>query len=298
MKTKSSFNPFTVPVKVVVVQRAAEGKPLRGFHGSRVVGNFYRARVAWHAERDQFRRGHYTEGELSPEGGFTGCAVGCSIHGSNHQGYESQIGVPMVLARLEDRIFESLAVLDLPAAKAWPVDFMGAIREGADLGMVWPRFALWLLADPEDGVLRLAKRPAATAAIKGVTGLYEEWVTSGKKPDVERWRAARSAAAAYAAAYAAADAAADAAAYAAADAAADAAAAYAAAYAADAAYAAAAYDAAAYAAAAYAAAAYAAAAAAAAYAAAAAAARLSVRRKQAAKLLELMRSAPVDGGAA
>jgi hypothetical protein len=179
-----------------------------------------------------------------------GCAVGCTLesarrlrepqtsagefgHG-NHALYETYLGVPEVIARLEDSIFEGLPD-DL--AQAWPERFLAAIRPGADLSMVWPRFLHDLLSDPTGGVqVRAAKRTDTQTAVAAVIDLYGRWV-EGTKPSRDEWRAAADAAnaAANAAAYAAADAAnaaADAASAAASAAVYAAAAAYAAAYAA------------------------------------------------------------------
>jgi hypothetical protein len=188
-----------------------------------------------------------------------GCAVGCITHKQSYEAWKhyEEWGIPRILARLEDAIFEALPTDE---ARAWPERFLGAIQPGADLSQVWDRFAVWLLVDPTWGVLQFARTDAQRVAIQRVADLYARRL-EGTTVALSDWEAARRAAyAAYAAAYAAA--AADAA-YAAADAAY--AAADAAAYAA---YAAA--DAAAY---------------------AAYAARLKWRRAQADKLIELLEAA-------
>ncbi len=217
--------------------------------------------------------------------------MGCSINSlraimgrtdiefGDHAAYEELIGVPRILARLEDRIFEQLPD---GIAQEWPVRFANTIPEGVDLSRIWPQFAVWLLVDEVDGVIKYAKTEQQRIAIRQVADLYTQHL-SGVAIDASTWRADAAAAAA-AAAYAA-----DAAAYAA-DAATYAAA-YAAAYAADAA------DAAAYAADAAAAAADAADAAAYAADAAADAADAKKRHyiKMADKLAELFRElAPID----
>ena len=90
-----------------------------------------------------------------------GCAVGCSleavrrrpgkgkksrskINHSDHSAYEVYLGIPRILARLEDLMFEEL---ENGHSKEWPLRFTRAIRPGANLTMVWPRFALWLLTE-------------------------------------------------------------------------------------------------------------------------------------------------------
>ena len=238
---------------------------MRAFENTVATKEQLGANLQAHFAADHFRQGRYWEGGK-------GCAVGCSLvdfggKPDNHADYERLFGIPRVLARLEDGIFEGLPIED---AKTWPLRFVDAIRPGADLSMVWPRFAVWLLVDNEHGVVKFASEKSKIA-IEAVADLYSRQIAGETVTRDQFDQAARYAAAAYAAAYAAADAADAAYAYAAADAAA------------------------AYAAADAAAAAYAAADAAAARGGANAAERVSVRedarRIQASKLLELLAAA-------
>jgi hypothetical protein len=220
------------------------GLIVQAFHNDPSIKEKYLERVLAHRAADEIMQGVYWENGK-------GCAVGCTIHGDNHAAYEVELGIPRILARLEDRIFEGLSLED---AKEWPEKFLRAIPVGKDLSLVWPKFAVWLLVDEIDGVIKFAKTDQQKEVIARVADLYQRRI-KGDEPSLEEWRTAAHAADA-----------------------ADAAAAHAA-DAADAAYAA-------YAAAA-AAAAYAAAAAA--YAAdAAAAARKSAYKRQSEKLLEIL----------
>ena len=111
---------------------------------------------------------------------FRGCAVGCSLNSYNivkglaldtskHKNYEL-FGIPELLARLEDSIFEGLPDthnLD------WPINFMSAINIGADLSTVWPKFAQWLMTDEKYGVLQYAKSNAQKEIIQKVSDLYK-----------------------------------------------------------------------------------------------------------------------------
>ena len=65
-----------------------------------------------------------------------GCAIGCTIHSGNHAEYEPRFGIPQMLARLEDCIFEGLPN---GKAKAWPVRFMSAVEPGNRLPAGSPR---------------------------------------------------------------------------------------------------------------------------------------------------------------
>ncbi len=73
-----------------------------------------------------------------------GCAVGCLVKGSNHEAYETEFGIPQMLARLEDSIFEGLPTEE---AKKWPERFLKAIKPGADLSLVGWQFLYWNLTE-------------------------------------------------------------------------------------------------------------------------------------------------------
>jgi hypothetical protein len=201
------------------------GTKMQAFHNDATIKSAIMAGLAVHRAADELVQGSYWENGK-------GCAVGCTletirvmkgdmiIDHSSHKLAETETGIPQILWRLEDCIFEGLPNA---AAKGWPEQFTDAIRPGADLAMIWPRFALWLLTEE---LPQFTRRVASTAALAEVAVLYREWCESGKNPNCERWIGVRENA--------------DAAAYAADAADAAAAAAYAAAYAADSAAAAAA----------------------------------------------------------
>jgi hypothetical protein len=199
------------------------------------------AQLQAHYDADEIVQGKYWENGK-------GCAVGCILHDAegNHHRFEEELGIPRVIARLMDRIFEGLTNGE---AKIFPLEVMRAIPVNADLSNIWNKFALWMLSE----LLNFATYQPSKDAIQSVISLYEREL-KGDKVSTEEWQTARRAAYAAAAAaafYADADAAAygaeaaaaaaygpayAAAFYAAADAAFYAAA-YAAAYAAEAAYA-------------------------------------------------------------
>ena len=60
--------------------------------------------------------------------------------------YETEIGIPMTLGRLEERIFENLP---LESAVEWPERFLAAVPVGRDLGRVPWQFLHWLLTDSD-----------------------------------------------------------------------------------------------------------------------------------------------------
>jgi hypothetical protein len=138
-------------------------KTLIAFHGKQSVKDMYVARVKAHKAADEIIHGIYWENG-------NGCAVGCTVHSDSHQAYEIELGIPRILARLEDGIFESLKN---GRAKEWPLQFLEAIPVGADLSNIWPQFAVWLLIDEQWGVLQFAKTDRTKEAIKAIAEFYK-----------------------------------------------------------------------------------------------------------------------------
>ncbi len=155
------------------------------FHGKESIKQFYLDRVAKHRELDELVRGETGQGGR-------GCAVWCTLNKYDPAAYQTELGIPQALAMLEDGLFESMP-LDL--AMAWPESFLAAIKPGADLSLVLPRFFVWLLVDPEDGVIRYAKTALVRKAIQDVADLYSRKAL-GENVDAEVFRVVRKAAAA------------------------------------------------------------------------------------------------------
>jgi len=173
------------------------------FHGEAAVQEKYLARVRAHRLADELIHGEGWDGQR-------GCAVGCTLEKYDHAAYEIELGIPQMLARLEDFIFENMT---LERSAAWPERFLQAPRPGADLSLVPWQFLHWLVSLT---LQRYADEETQRACQPVVDGLSLKM--AGKF-----WPAAAAAAARYAAdaaAYAAAAARYAAAAYAAASAAA------------------------------------------------------------------------------
>jgi hypothetical protein len=166
--------------------------------------------VRWHKEQDRQIKGSYSEDNTLYFDGrafaqtFRGCAVGCALHSleklgvyagrkDSHAALAARLGIPVEIVYLEDQIFEGLA---REFAMRWPLRFAEAIPVGKNLDLVWPKFALWLLGDPDWGVLRHASEEVRPL-VQTVIDLFEAWVQSGAKPPQEKWDAARATARAF-----------------------------------------------------------------------------------------------------
>jgi len=157
---------------------------LISFHGKQEIKDFYLNRVRNHILNDELIHGVYWENGK-------GCGIGCTVHSDSHAAYERELGIPRLLARLEDGIFEGMAN---GRSKQWPEQFLSAIEVGRDLSLVWPHFAVWLMIDKKWGVLQYAKSAASKRAIQDVADAYQS-IVNGKKKEID-WHALKNAAAA------------------------------------------------------------------------------------------------------
>lgn len=161
----------------------------------------YLERMRAHAAADEIIQGTYWEHGR-------GCAVGCLMESAEpHERMEAELGIPQSLAYLADGIFEGLPAAQ---AKTFAVDFPTAIQAGADLSLVVNRFLIWLLQDLEQYA---QEAPEVLACLHQVRDLHERVVAGGVAGGIvsaDEWAAASAAAegaarAAWAAARAAAD---------------------------------------------------------------------------------------------
>ena len=76
------------------------------------------------------------------------CDIGSILHPSNH--YEKYLGIPVQLGYIKDSIFQLLA--KSYDGDKFLIQFINAIEPHADLTLVWPKLAIWLLTDITYGV--------------------------------------------------------------------------------------------------------------------------------------------------
>lgn len=108
---------------------------MKAFHNDQAIKDKYLERLKAHYKADEIIKGTYWE-----EG--KGCAVGCTIHGYDHQLYETELGIPEWLARFEDTIFEGL---ENSLAKEWPIRFLESIKTGCDLESIKIPFLIYIV---------------------------------------------------------------------------------------------------------------------------------------------------------
>ncbi len=160
---------------------------LLSFHGDKTIKAKYVARVKAHAKADELVKGGYW-------GNGKGCAVGCTIHSSQHNAYETELGLPEWLARLEDTLFEGLAN---KYAKKFAVEFLLSIPVGKNLDKVKWQFCSFILAENLKRVQQLqiseALKVQVSEAIRGLKAMHDKATKTGVWDESAAWSAARSA---------------------------------------------------------------------------------------------------------
>lgn len=153
-------------------------KTLEAFHGDVKIKNKYVSRVRAHQKADEIVQGLYWE-----EG--KGCAVGCTIEGSDHEKYETELGIPKEVAYLEDVIFEELTNGD---AKEFPLQFLKAVKVGSDLSKVVPQIVIWQFEDPKYGLKNIpevAEDKEVMEDCEAVVSLYKRVLADEKVSEDE-----------------------------------------------------------------------------------------------------------------
>jgi hypothetical protein len=129
------------------------------YHNDQSVKDAILAQLAAHRKADALVQdyGYWKGGK--------GCAVGCTLHSSDHAKYETRFGVPQMIAQIEDVVFEGLPV---EKAREWPERLMKSVPVGADLSRVGWKFLHWILTD--ETVNPGISDPAVAKAISVVAG--------------------------------------------------------------------------------------------------------------------------------
>jgi hypothetical protein len=143
---------------------------MKAFLNNASVKKKYLARVRSHIKADEIIKGKYWQDGK-------GCAVGCTIHSSNHQAYELELGIPEWLARVEDIIFEGLPN---ERAKTWPEEFLDSIKVGVDLEQIKTPFLVFLLKNSIKSMRAVKydkkKNPEVQRAIKQSIAAVQEMI--------------------------------------------------------------------------------------------------------------------------
>lgn len=142
-------------------------KTLKAFHGKQAIKTKYLKRVSAHEKADEIEKGYYWKGGK-------GCAVGCTIEGLGHYRYETELGIPALVAHLEDALFEATPS---EFAKTFPRRFLESVPVGADLSLVPEKLVVWQFEDKKYGL----KHTKEVKEDKQLYTVFEEVVDLHKK---------------------------------------------------------------------------------------------------------------------
>lgn len=152
---------------------------MKAFHNDPLIKKKYLSRVRAHKKADEIIKGRYWEGGR-------GCAVGCTIHSSDHNAYEIELGIPEWLAQIEDIIFEGLPN---EKGKLWPSRFLYSINVGADLNKIKAPLMIFILKSTLENFDHI-KYPKCKKAVDTCINLWEKY-PEGPSYDSRPWSAAR-----------------------------------------------------------------------------------------------------------
>ena len=152
---------------------------LKSFHGDQKIKDKYLRRVLGHRKADEIRQGYgyWLEGK--------GCAVGCTLHSSDHEAYEDELGIPRQIAYLQDAIFERLPNED---AVLFPEQFLEAIPIGVNLYPAYWKFMLWFLVDGTEGLITVTENEQVKTVINQIADLYKKALAGGDVSEDEFYK--------------------------------------------------------------------------------------------------------------
>ena len=115
-------------------------KELVAFHDNPKIKAKYLKRLATHRKAGAFVSDIWWDSHSK-----IGCAVGCTIHSTNPDLFETELGIPASVAWLEARIHGKWLGDRLDT---FAEEVLEAITPGHDLSLVAAHFVYWLLTSP------------------------------------------------------------------------------------------------------------------------------------------------------
>ena len=139
---------------------------LKSFNNDKSIKNKYLEKISSRLANATDEGGKYLPGGNAS-------AVELTIGTIDYAAYEIYLGIPLLLARLKDRIFQGLTP---ELALTWPRRFLEAIPVGVELSSVWPRFAMFLLEDrSQSGGSHPHCKIVRDAYVSAMNGVDVDW---------------------------------------------------------------------------------------------------------------------------
>ena len=117
---------------------------------------------------------------------YVACVIGCLTGRDNHIMYESLYGIPVGLAHVHEYIFEDLFATNESLGKEWSYEFLDVIKEDSDLNLVKNQLILWILDNPDYGLLNHPISDEFKSITGEVINLHKR-VIGGEIISAEEW---------------------------------------------------------------------------------------------------------------
>ncbi len=156
---------------------------LLAYHGKRELKQSYLDRLESHRKAEELVQGVGFE----KNGQVKGCNIGCLFDYYDHAKGAQESGIPEVLLRLADRIFEGLPAKE---ANDFALEWPKAIKPGVNLEPVKWKFCVFLMRENIERVLLLKidekLEEQVVNAIQGVLKLNEQAAKTGTFDEAAR----------------------------------------------------------------------------------------------------------------
>ncbi|HTD03878.1 thioredoxin [Undibacterium sp.] len=186
------------------MELARPSKVYRAFWGDADLQKAVATQVRQHIEADQVVTAKRVP--ICDEENQKYSLMGAALHAADMDRYEGTLGIPAVLAQLEEAV-HSLMMVEVADGDgksydafreqgcSYPVDWLQSIPLGADLRRVTPHFLHWLLLDLISAPYLSAFSVVddAKSVVRDVAALHARTAT-GTMPNAAEWKAAREAA--------------------------------------------------------------------------------------------------------
>lgn len=141
---------------------------LLSFHGKQEIKDKYIKRIEAHMFADEIIQGTGFDEKTNK-----GCAIGCTLDNYDHFSFETELGIPAILAILEDKLFEGLTVTD---SKRFPLDVLTAIPVGVNLEMIYPKIYHFQLTNEKWGIIKTLTNENDVKYFTEVAELYQKLI--------------------------------------------------------------------------------------------------------------------------
>ena len=127
----------------------------------------------------------YQKGMLDTVGDLFAASDECDSHVDYEITAEEQFGFPTQLLRCVDVLCMNLEIRD---TQRFLLYFFKAVPIGADLRLVWPKLALWMLQDRLYGIIHKDALEVDEHTLDQLYKMYHGWAEYGYIPPAEEWQ--------------------------------------------------------------------------------------------------------------